>query len=103
MNVVLSLIKLNHHNIKQHKRKELFDILKLILKNTETIPHCSYLNSYIKTALECFMFTKSRITNNIIITIVNKNKLRNIITFVSKKDCYGIEYMNKLSELCYHI
>lgn len=103
MIAILSLIKQNHHNDKQHKRKELFEILQLILKTSETIPHCSYLNSYIKSALECFIFTKSRLTNNIIITIVNKNKLKNIITFVSKRDCYGIEYMNKLIELYYQI
>lgn len=103
MITILSLIKQNHHNNKQHKRKELYEILTLILKNSETIPHCSYLNSYIKSALECFLFTKSRFTNNMTITIVNKNKLKNILTFISKRDCYGIEVMNKIIELHYHI
>jgi hypothetical protein len=103
MITILSLIKQNHHNNKQQKRKELFEILQLILKYSETIPHCNYLNSFIKSALECFIFTKSKLTNNTIITIVNKNKLKNILTFISKRDCYGVEHMNKLIDLYYQI
>lgn len=103
MIAILSLLKPSHHNNKQQIRKQLFDILNLILKNIETTPHCNYLSSYVKSALECFVFTKSRITRNIFITIVNKNKLKNIIIFLSRRDCYGIDYMNKLFELYYHI
>jgi hypothetical protein len=103
MIAILSLLKQNHHNNKQDKRKELFELLTLILKNSETIPHCSYLNSYIQSALDCFVFTKSRLRNNIIITIVNKNKLKNVLRFISKRDCYGIDYMNNLDELYFQI
>lgn len=103
MIAILSLLRPSHHNDKQNKRKELFDILKLILKTSETIPHCNYLTSYVKSALECFVFTKSRITKKIFIAIVNKNKLKNILIFISRRDCYGIDYMNKLFELYYHI
>lgn len=103
MIAILSLFKPSHHNHKQQKRKELFDILNLILKSIETIPHCNYLNSYVKSALECFVFTKSRITKNIFIAIVNKNKLKNILIFLSRRDCYGIDNMNKIFELYYHI
>lgn len=102
MIAILSLINQSHHN-KQYKRKELFEILNLILTASETIPHCNYLNSYITSALECFILTKSRLSSNIVITIVNKNKLKNIITFISKRDCYGIEYMKKLIELYHQI
>ena len=95
--------KSNHHNTKQNNRKELYHILKLILKNSEVIPHCSYLQSYIAIALECFVFNKSRLTNNQTIKIVNKNKLKNILSFISKRDCYSIESMNKLLDLYNHI
>lgn len=102
MIAILSHIKLNHHN-KQNKRQELVNILRLILKNSETIPHCNYLSFYAKSALECFIFTKSKLTNNIVIDIVNKNKLKNILTFLSKRDCYSVECMNKLIDLYYEI
>jgi hypothetical protein len=103
MTALLYIFKLNHHNIQQQNRKELYDILQLILKNSEVIPHCNYLSSYINAALECFVFKKSILTNNQIITIINKNKLKNILSFISKRDSYGLEYMNKLSELYNHI
>lgn len=103
MITILSLLKPNRHNTRQVKRKELFDILNLILKNSETLPHCHYLNTYVKSALECFVITKSRLTNNTFIVIINKNKLKNILIFISKRDCYGIEYMNRLIELYYQI
>lgn len=103
MTTLLYFFRTNHHNIKQQHRKELHDILKLILKNSEVLPHCNYLQSYINAALECFVFTKSILTNNQVITIINKNKLKNILSFISKKDCYGVNYMNKLTELYYQI
>ena len=99
---LLHFFKINHPNKQQH-RKELFEILHLILKNSEVLPHCNYLQSYITAALDCFVFTKSIITNSVIINIINKNKLKNIISFISKRDCYGIQYMNKLSELYFLI
>ena len=103
MITILSLLKPNLHNNKQIKRKELVDILKLILKNIETMPHCNYLNTYVKSALECFVFTKSILTNNTFINIITKNKLKNILIFLSRRDCYGIECVNKLNELYYQI
>lgn len=103
MAAIFSILRLNHHNTKQQKRKELYELLNLILKYSETIPHCSYLISYIKSALECFIFTKPMLSNQIVVSIVNKNKLKNLITFVSKRECYGIEYTNKLVELYYQI
>lgn len=103
MSFLFYFFKLNHHNIQQRNRKELYDILQLILKNSEIIPHCNYLYSYINSALECFVFKKSILTHNEIITIINKNKLKNILSFISKRDSYGLIYMNKLSELYNHI
>lgn len=103
MTTLLYFFKLNHHNTQQQNRKELYDILQLILKNSEVIPHCNYLHTYINAALECFVFRKSILTNNQIITIVNKNKLKNILSFISKRDSYGLNYMNKLLELYNHI
>lgn len=103
MSILLYFFKINHHNSKQQHRKELYNLLHLILRNSEVLPHCNYLQSYITAALECFVFTKSIITNNEIITVINKNKLKNIISFISKRDCYGIHYMNRLTELYYHI
>jgi hypothetical protein len=103
MTELFYLFRLNHHNSQQQNRKELYDILQLILKNSETIPHCNYLYSYINAALECFVFKKSILTHNQIITIVNKNKLKNILSFISKRDSYGLDYMNKVSDLYNHI
>lgn len=102
MIAILSLLHQNHHK-KQYNIKQLFEILKLILTISETKPHCSYLNSYIKCALECFIIKKPRLTNNIIIEIVNKKKLKNILTFISQRDCHGIEYVSKLIDLYYQI
>lgn len=103
MTTLLYFLKSNHHNIKQQSRKELYDTLQLILKNSEVIPHCNYLQTYVTVALECFQFTKSRLTENITIKIVNKNKLKNILSFISKRDCYGVDYMNKLLDLYNHV
>jgi hypothetical protein len=102
MITVLSFLYQNHHK-KQYNRKHLFEVLKLILKISETKPHCNYLNSYIKSALECFIFRKSRLTHNIIIDIINKNKLKNVLTFISQRDYYGIECVTELIDLYYQI
>lgn len=99
MSFVLSILKINHHNIKQSHRQELYDVLTLILKNTENSPHCNYLQPYVINALECFSFQKSIFKNSKVITINNKNKLKNIIYFISNRDCYGLDILKNLRHM----
>lgn len=103
MSSILSVLRLNHHNSKQYYRQKLYDNLTLILKTIEVHPHCSYLKSYILSALECFIFCKRMFSNHQYINIVNKNKLRNILHFVSKRDCYEVGDLNILCELYNYI
>jgi hypothetical protein len=99
MSFVFSILKINHHNIKQFHRQELYDVLNLILKNTESSPHCNYLQPYVVNALECFSFHKSIFKNSKVITINNKNKLKHIIYFISNRDCYGRDVLQKLRDM----
>lgn len=99
----LPIIRQNHHKNKQFYRKQLYDLLNNILKNIDVLTHFKYLKTYIINALECFVFVKSRFTNNQTITIINKNKLKNIIYFISNRDCYGLDNMSKLCTLYDHI
>jgi hypothetical protein len=103
MSFVFSILKVNHHKIKQVHRQELYDVLNLILKNTENSPHCNYLQPYVINALECFSFQKSIFKNSKVITINNKNKLKNIIYFISNRDYYGRDVLKKLRDMYYMI
>ncbi len=101
---VFSSLQLSHLNNKQMHQKHLFhlrNILRLILQRIEAKPHCNYLQTYFEMALDC-LSTKSCYfnRNKVIITITDKKKLKRILSFLSRKECFDVHDHNIIKDLC---
>lgn len=88
---------LNHHNSnnnsvrskqqKQHSRYIIYNTLVTSLNSLQYKPQSRYLKPYIEKALECFEINHGSMFNHKeYITIKNKDILKNIIYFLSKRD-----------------
>jgi hypothetical protein len=94
---------LNHHNItynittnitaniipnncKQHNRSLLYNTLVIYLQTMKGQTQWCYLLPYIEKALQCFHCKQALFMRKPYITIKNKDTLRNILYFLSKRD-----------------
>lgn len=73
-------------NNKQYYRSVLYDTLLVSLHRLQGTPQWCYLQPYIQKALECFHYKQALFNNKTYIIIKNKETLRGILYFLSKRE-----------------